>query len=122
MDSLGSLMLGSEVALETYMTEKPRRRDESIVSKSMAIQVLVMGLWLTGLSFFYLTTDWIRGLFETDEQLYISYFVFFIVAALFNAFNVRANDTKIFAGLGENKTFLPVFFAIIGIQALIINL
>ena len=33
MDSLGAIMLGNEPALEKYMTEKPRRRDESFFSK-----------------------------------------------------------------------------------------
>ena len=36
MDSLGSLMLGNEPALDKYMAEFPRRRDESIISKNMA--------------------------------------------------------------------------------------
>ena len=33
MDGLGAIMLGNEPALEKYMKEKPRRRDESINSK-----------------------------------------------------------------------------------------
>ena len=45
----------------------------------------------------------------------------FIVSALFNGFNVRDDGFGIFRGLNENKGFLKVFFAIIGIQALIVN-
>lgn len=44
MDGLGAIMLGNEPALIQYMNEKPRRRDESIVSKEMLIQIIIMGL------------------------------------------------------------------------------
>ncbi len=58
MDGLGAIMLGNEPALEKkYMHEKPRRRDESIISKSMMAQIVTMGLWLTILSFAYLKLD-----------------------------------------------------------------
>ena len=45
----------------------------------------------------------------------------FIVSALFNGFNVRDDRFGIFKGLNENKGFLKVFFAIILVQALIVN-
>ncbi len=54
MDGLGAIMLGNEPALEEYMREKPRRRDESIISRKMAVQIGVMGAWLTVISFVYL--------------------------------------------------------------------
>ena len=54
MDGLGAIMLGNEPALEKYMKEKPRRRDESIISKAMMAQILTMGAWLTVISFVYL--------------------------------------------------------------------
>jgi len=63
MDSLGAIMLGNEPALEKYMSEKPRRRDESIVSRAMMAQILTMGLWLTVVSFVYLKTPFIAELF-----------------------------------------------------------
>lgn len=121
MDSLGAIMLGNEPALKSYMTEKPRRRDESIVSKKMMIQIVIMGLWLTAMSFVYLKAPFFIGLFETSEQHLTGYFVLFIVAALFNGFNVRHEGFGIFRGLNENTGFLKVFFVIILIQALIVN-
>ena len=39
MDGLGAMMLGNEPALHKYMKEAPRKRDESIISKDMAIQI-----------------------------------------------------------------------------------
>lgn len=121
MDGLGAIMLGNEPALEKYMSEKPRRRDESIISKKMMAQILTMGAWLTIVSFVYLKLPFFRGLFETDKQHLTGYFVLFIVAALFNGFNVRDDGFGIFKGLNDNTGFLKVFFIIILVQAVIVN-
>lgn len=121
MDGLGAIMLGNEPALEKYMNEKPRRRDESIVSKKMMAQIVIMGAWLTVISFLYLKLPFFKDLFENEEQHLTGYFVLFIVSALFNGFNVRDDRFGIFKGLDENTGFLKVFFAIIAVQAVIVN-
>ncbi len=131
MDSLGAIMLGNEPALKKYMREKPRRRDESIISKSMMAQIITMGAWLTIVSFAFLKLNVFGGFFSAtpakldnvdamDIRL-TGYFVLFILAALANGFNVRDNGFGIFKGLGENKNFLKVMCTIILIQALIVN-
>ena len=121
MDGLGAIMLGNEPALEKYMDEKPRRRDESIISKQMMGQILTMGLWLTVVSFVYLKAPFFKNLFENEEQHLTGYFVLFIVSALFNGFNVRDDGAEIFKGLDLNPGFLKVFFTIILVQAVIVN-
>ena len=121
MDGLGAIMLGNEPALEKYMTEKPRRRDESIISKQMMAQILIMGLWLTVVSFVYLKAPFFKNLFGSEEQHLTGYFVLFIISALFNGFNVRDDGFGIFKGLDENTGFLKVFSGIILIQAAIVN-
>ncbi len=145
MDGLGAIMLGNEPALEKYMSEKPRRRDESIISKKMMAQIITMGLWLTIISFVYLKLPFFQNLFVGAGEKYkvlknnvkmsneylpyvrhlTGYFVLFIVAALFNGFNVRDNGFGIFKNLvsGEDKNtgFLKVFVAICAVQCLIVN-
>ena len=121
MDGLGAMMLGNEPAKEEYMAEAPRKRDESIVSKKMMGQILTMGIWLTVVSFIYLKVPFFVNLFANEEQHLTGYFVLFIVAALFNGFNVRDDGFEIFAGLNENKDFIKVFLIIIIVQALLVN-
>ena len=121
MDGLGAMMLGNEPAKEEYMAEAPRKRDESIVSKKMMGQILTMGIWLTVVIFIYLKVPFFVNLFANEEQHLTGYFVLFIVAALFNGFNVRDDGFAIFAGLNENKDFIKVFLIIIIVQALLVN-
>lgn len=121
MDGLGAMMLGNEPAKEEYMAEAPRKRDESIVSKKMMGQILTMGIWLTMVSFIYLKVPFFVNLFANEEQHLTGYFVLFIVAALFNGFNVRDDGFAIFSGLNENKDFIKVFLIIIIVQALLVN-
>ncbi len=121
MDGLGAIMLGNEPALEEYMSEQPRRRDESIINKKMATQIGIMGLWLTIISFLFLKLPFFGSFFASGEQHLTGYFVLFIVSALFNGFNVRDDGFGIFRGLNENTGFLKVFFIIILVQALIVN-
>lgn len=121
MDSLGAIMLGNEPALKKYMSEKPRRRDENIVSRKMMAQIVIMGAWLVAISFVYLKHPFFIGLFENEKQHLTGYFVLFIVSALFNGFNVRDDAFGIFKGLNENTGFLKVLVAIVAIQALIVN-
>ena len=121
MDGLGAIMLGNEPALTEYMSEKPRRRDESIVSRKMMAQIITMGAWLVFISFLYLKLPFFRNLFDPEKQHLTGYFVLFIVSALFNGFNVRDEKYGIFQGLNENTGFLKVFFTIILVQVLIVN-
>ena len=133
MDSLGAIMLGNEPAREKYMKEKPRRRDENIISKKMMSQIGIMSVWLVVLSAIYYMVPAIANLFnsnaaagfgtnaEQSPQHMTGYFVLFILAALFNGFNVRDEGFGIFRGLNENKGFIRVFLIIALVQAFIVN-
>lgn len=116
MDSLGSLALGNEPALQSYLKEKPRKRDESIVSKDMAIQIGIMGLWLTVLSFVFLKSTFFMGLFETGPQHMTAYFSLFILCAVANGFNVRSEDCNVLKRIKENPGFLKVMGIIVAVQ------
>lgn len=108
MDSLGSLALGNEKAEDRYLKEKPRRRDESIISKPMFIQICSIGVYITLMSVMFFTVPFFASFFGSEAELRTGYFVLFMFSAIANGFNVRSNGYDIFSGFRENKNFLKV--------------
>ncbi len=121
VDSLGAIMFGKEPALKQYMKEKPRRKDENIVSKEMFVQILVDAFWIIFISYCFLKMNIFSILFENSGQLNSAYFALFVLFALFNGFNVRSDKFNIFSKINENPNFLKVWFAIFLTQIFIIN-
>ena len=115
MDSLSSIMLGNEPALERYMDEKPRNRDDKILSLPMFIQFTIMGLYLTIMSILICKVPAITALFGDAMQAKTGIFPLFIITAMFNVFNCRAENLDLFYKIGENKTFFKVWLAIIAV-------
>ena len=104
MDGLGAIMLGNEPALEKYMKEKPRRRDESIISKAMMAQILTMGAWLTVISFVYLKHPFFAGLFENTGFLKVFFAIIFVQALIVNAPLV---PLQVFTWIGNMFSCVP---------------
>lgn len=121
VDSLGAIMFGKEPALKQYMKERPRRKDENIISKEMFVQILVDAFWIIFVSYCFLKLDVFSVFFENTSQLNSAYFALFVLFALFNGFNVRSDNFGIFNKISENPNFLKVWFAILLTQIFIIN-
>lgn len=119
MDSLASIIFAGEPALEKYMSDKPRRRDESIISKPMAAQILIMSGWLTAMSLMWFKVPFFRTLFATDAQFYTGYFCLFVFSFMVNAFNVRSDGPNVFEHIKGNPTFIKIWFVIMGVQVLV---
>ncbi|MBQ4531324.1 MAG: cation-transporting P-type ATPase, partial [Lachnospiraceae bacterium] len=122
MDSLASIMFAGEPALEKYMRQKPRRRDESIISKPMAVQIGVMGGWLTLMSILWFKIPFFRTFFDTDAQFYTGYFCMFVFAFMVNAFNVRSDSLNVFEHIKENTTFIKMWFLIMAVQVVLVSI
>lgn len=136
MDSLASIMFAGEPALEKYMRQKPRRRDESIISKPMALQIGVMGGWLTLLSILWFKLPVLGGVtpaefapnsffasfFNTEGQFYTGYFCMFVFAFMVNAFNVRSDSINVFEHIKENTTFIKMWFLIMAVQVVLVSI
>ncbi|MGL5087128.1 MAG: cation-translocating P-type ATPase [Clostridium sp.] len=119
MDGLGALALGAEPALKKYMEEKPKLRTQKIVSRKMMNQVLVAGAWVTILSFLFLKLPFFVNMFETTEMHMTGYFSMFVLAAVFNGFNVRSEGMNIFENINENKGFIRIMGIIIVVQIIL---
>ena len=111
MDTLAALAFGGEPALEKYLAERPKRRNESIVSKIMLRRILFGGAVMTVVAlwgFLY------RQQIFTDGVFFATY----IFMAVANAFVVRADGCNVFKGLFRNRGFLPVMLLIVAVQVL----
>lgn len=122
MDSCGSLLLGGEPAYVPYLKHKPKRRDESIVSKKMFIQFTIMGVYLLMLGIAWFSIVAIQGLFITELQYKTGFFAAFMFAAILNGFNVRNEGFNILKDIRKNNSFFKVMFAMLGATVVICEL
>lgn len=113
MDSLGALLTGQEPALHSYMKAKPRKRDESIVSKKMFIQFVSMGLYLFAMSIAWFKSGLFERFFTNEAQFKTGFFAMFMFSAILNGFNVRNEGFNVLKDIKENKNFLPVMGAML---------
>jgi calcium-translocating P-type ATPase len=133
MDTLAAMAFGGEPALHRYMNEKPKRRDEPIVSKTMMFEIAVAGVVTFVLSLvfllapfvserFRLATEYIskNGVPIEENYLYTGFFAFFVFSAVFNAFNARTEKINLFEHITKNKGFLAVIALIVVIQVILI--
>ncbi len=136
MDTLAALAFGGEPPLERFMREKPKRRNEPIISNYMMSQIITGSVWTFALSLEMLLLGTLPkgssvsyleqwGLLrnvemggETHAILHTAYFAFFIFIAVFNAFNARTDRLNLFDNLKKNKGFLTVFGIIAVVQVL----
>ncbi len=119
MDTLAALAFGGEPALKRFMQEKPKRRDESIVSKYMWTEIITGSIWVLILSLFILFAPFTKTIFrpsDTNEYLLTGYFTFFIFTAVFNAFNARTDSMNLFDNINGNKNFLKILLLIVVVQ------
>lgn len=118
MDTLAAIAFGSEPALKEYMREKPVPREASIVSKEMLVEIIISAAYITFVCLGILFVPFIRNLFGDVDVVYLKSAVFatFMMAITFNGFNARTSHINPFEGLGRNKNFLIVMFAIFAMQ------
>lgn len=121
MDTLAALAFGGEPPLKRYMNEKPKSRNEQIVSSYMWSQIILGSVWIFMLSMLMLITHSVDGFFRVaPDQRYLmtGYFVFFIFAAVFNAFNARTEKINLLDNLNGNKGFLKIIAIIVVVQVI----
>lgn len=118
MDTLAAIAFGSEPALEEYMKERPIPRSESIVSKSMLVQIIISALYITFICLSILFLPPVRALFGDVDVTYLksALFATFMMAITFNGFNARTEHINVLKGIGGNKNFLIVMFSILLLQ------
>ena len=119
MDTLAGLAFSYEPALDEYMEEVPKRRDEPIINRYMFQEIAVTGLYSSLLCIVFLKSDWIRGMFRysvDNKYLMTAFFGMFIFISIFNSFNARTVRLNILGNIFKNKVFLGVIGFIMVVQ------
>ncbi len=123
MDTLAGLAFAGEPPLDEYMEQPPKRRDEPILNRAMAGQILWMGLYTVGLCVAFLKVERVRPLFRfaTDPIYFLTaFFALFIFSGIANSFNARTHRLNLTAHLGKNPAFITIMAAVCAIQMLLI--
>lgn len=137
MDTLAALAFGGEPALSRFMQEKPKSRNEKIVSGYMWSEIFTGAAWALLLSMSFLLATPLQQFFAsvstdtffniphpeavgTYDALFSGYFALFIFIAVFNAFNARTEKLNLFDNIGRNTGFLKILGIITVVQVLMI--
>ncbi len=123
MDTLGGLAFAGEPPQARAMREMPKRREERILSRSMCNQIAITGGVTLFLSCFFLRAPAMRAIFGSDSDgsaFMTAFFAFFIFAGLANCFNARSDRIRFLSGIGGNRPFLFILFAVSLIQIFMI--
>ena len=123
MDTLAGLAYSGEAALDEYMSEPPKRRDEPVINSYMKTQIAVMGIYTATLCIVFLKAPIISGLFRGSEgrqYLMTAFFGLFIFTSVFNSFNARTDQLNLLSHIQKNKYFVSVIIFIVIVQTLLI--
>ena len=122
MDTLGGLAFAGEPPLGYYMLEKPKRRDEPILSRDMLSHVLLNGAYTLSLLVLFLCAPLFRGFFVSSDRHLCAFYALFIFSGIVNSFTARSDRMFIFFGILKNKLFLLIMTLITAIQLIIVYL
>ena len=114
MDTLGALAFASEPAEDEYMKQKPKKRDEKIISSEMMHQIVFNGCYILALCIWFLKSDGIGMILRRGDDRYImsAFFAMFIFTGIFVCFTSRTTRINITAHLWENKSFIFIMLLI----------
>ncbi len=120
MDTLGGLAFSGEAPLEYYMFEKPKDRNEQILSRKMLSQILLCGAFTLGICLIFLTSPTVQLLYGDSSRLYTAFYALFIFSGIFNCFVARCERMWILSNITKNKRFVFIMLLISVIQILMI--
>ena len=123
MDTLGGLAFAGEPPLEYYMYEKPKRRDEAILSKEMLKRIFFQGAFSLGICVFFLTSHIFREIYNyynDSAAFYTAFYALFVFVGIFNCFGARSERLWLFSNISKNAPFVFIMIAISVIQMLMI--
>ena len=119
MDTLGALAFAGEPPTPELMREKPKRRNEPLLSREMAVQIGFCGSLTLAICVLFLRLQALRTFFGFDETpiLFLSaFFGLFIFLGIANCFIARTPRINLSAHLKENRAFISIMILVTLIQ------
>ncbi len=119
MDTLGGLAFAGEPALEYYMSERPKRRNEPILSGEMLNQIFLTGAYTLLVCIVFLTSPIIRDMYgdiRPSDKFYTAFYALFIFSGIFNCLCARCERLWLFSNISKNKPFVLIMLLISFIQ------
>jgi magnesium-transporting ATPase (P-type) len=123
MDTLGGLAFAGEAPREHYMRERPKRRSEPILSRSMMSQILLTGLYTLSICVAFLIMPGTHTHFRDgagDIYFMTGFYALFIFCGIFNCFGARSERMWMLSGIEKNKPFVLIMVFISAVQILMI--
>jgi len=114
MDSLSGLAFAGEMALQKYMKERPKRRDERIMTAKMWGQIAVCGATISAICLGFLK------LVPESANSMTAFFALFMFSAIFMSFNARTESKNLLEYMAGNKAFIVIMSFVAVVQMCII--
>ena len=116
MDTLGGLAFAGEAPMPYYMKEKPKKRDEKILSGDMVRHVVANGAFTLLICTLFLLLEGARAHYRTEAEHLTAFYALFIFAGIFNSFSARCERMFPFAGLSKNRAFVLIMLLISAVE------
>ncbi|MBQ8742156.1 MAG: calcium-translocating P-type ATPase, PMCA-type [Clostridia bacterium] len=123
MDTLGALAFAGEAAVKETMRERPKRRNEGLLTREMVGRIIFSGLFTVGICLTFLCNDSIKTYFgdPQDSVRHLgAFFGLFIFLGIFNCFTSRTVRINLGAHLSKNRAFIVIMSFIAIFQTLMI--
>lgn len=123
MDTLGGLAFAGEPSSPHYMKEKPKSRDEEILSSEMLHQIGYTGVYTLALLIFFLAAPIVRKYYNfssSSSAFYTAFYALFIFSGIANCFTSRSERLWILSDIKKNIPFILIMSGICIIQVLMI--
>jgi len=120
MDTLAGLAFGGEKPARIYMQQPPKRRDESLITKTMWNKIIWGSVFGSLICMWFLLSPYIQKIVGNHDIFVTVFFTFFMFLNICNAFNARSNGLNLMRGLFKNKAFVIIMAGIVLSQFFII--
>ena len=112
MDTLNAISFGGEPAKLEYMQEKPRNKNDKLLSGSLAHQVIITTIAMVVLNAIMLVPG-ISSIFETSESQMSARFALTVFAAMLGSFNIRTDSINLFKDILQSKTLIKISLVVL---------